>query len=117
MKRYINLLYFWNKDELTQEWKESIIVPIHEKGDKLEGFQSCLLNIKFSQKLLSRMTPYTNEIVGEYQCEFRRNKSAVDHIFSIWQTLEKRSGNIIMRYVKILKRPLILLKENPNLIS
>jgi hypothetical protein len=24
----------WNKEELPQQWKESIIVPIHKKGDK-----------------------------------------------------------------------------------
>ena len=26
----------WNKEELLEEWKESVIVPIHEKGDKTE---------------------------------------------------------------------------------
>jgi hypothetical protein len=26
----------WNKDELPQQWKESIIVPIYKKGDKTD---------------------------------------------------------------------------------
>jgi len=26
----------WNKEEMTEEWKESIIVPIYMKGDKTE---------------------------------------------------------------------------------
>jgi hypothetical protein len=26
----------WNKEELPQQWKESIIVPIHKKGDKID---------------------------------------------------------------------------------
>ena len=28
------IVSIWNKDELPEEWKESIIVPIHKKGDK-----------------------------------------------------------------------------------
>jgi hypothetical protein len=27
----------WNKEELPQEWKESVIVPIYEKGDKIDS--------------------------------------------------------------------------------
>jgi hypothetical protein len=26
----------WNRDELPQKWKESIIVPIYEKGNKTD---------------------------------------------------------------------------------
>ena len=36
------------------------------------------------------MTPYANEMIGGYQCDFRRNRSTVDHIFSIRQILEKK---------------------------
>ena len=36
------------------------------------------------------MTPYANEIIGEYQCGFRRNRSSVDHLFSFRQILEKK---------------------------
>jgi hypothetical protein len=28
------IIFIWNKEELLEEWKESIIVPIHKKGDK-----------------------------------------------------------------------------------
>jgi hypothetical protein len=26
----------WSKEELPQQWKESIIVPVYEKGDKID---------------------------------------------------------------------------------
>ena len=40
--------------------------------------------------LLSGMTPHANEIIGEYQCDFRRNRSTVDHMFGIRQIFEKK---------------------------
>ena len=30
------IVSIWNKEELPKEWKESIIVPIHKKGDKTD---------------------------------------------------------------------------------
>jgi hypothetical protein len=40
--------------------------------------------------LLSRFTPYTEDIIGEHQCGFRRNRSTTDHIFCIHEILEKK---------------------------
>jgi hypothetical protein len=28
--------YIWNKEQLPDQWEESIIVPIHKKGDKTD---------------------------------------------------------------------------------
>ena len=42
-----------------------------------------------SNILLSRLTPYAKEIIGDNQCDFRRNRSTIDHIFCIRQILEK----------------------------
>jgi hypothetical protein len=44
----------------------------------------------FSNILLSRLTPYAEEIIGENQCGFRRNRSNSDNLFCICQTLEKK---------------------------
>jgi hypothetical protein len=30
------ICYIWNKEELPQQWKESIIIPIYKKGDKTD---------------------------------------------------------------------------------
>jgi hypothetical protein len=43
-----------NKEELLEEWNESIIVPIYRKGDKTDGsnyraYHICQLRTKFYQ--------------------------------------------------------------------
>jgi len=43
-----------------------------------------------SNILLSRLTPYAEEIVGDHQCGFQHNRSTTDHIFCIPQILEKK---------------------------
>jgi hypothetical protein len=43
-----------------------------------------------SNILLSRLTPYAEEIIGEHQCGFRHNRMTTDHIFCICQILEKK---------------------------
>jgi hypothetical protein len=36
------------------------------------------------------LNPYAEEILGDHQCGFRRNRSATDYIFCIRQILEKK---------------------------
>ena len=33
---HILTVLIWNKEELPQEWKETIIVPINKKGDRMD---------------------------------------------------------------------------------
>jgi hypothetical protein len=86
----------WNKVELPEQWKESVIVPIYRKGDKTycsnyRGISLLSTTYKIlSNILLSRLTPYAEKIIGEHQCGFRRNRSTTDHIFCIPQLLEKK---------------------------
>ena len=74
------IVSIWNKEELPEEWKESIIVPIHKKGDKIDfnnyrGISLLPTTYKIlSNILLSRFTPYAEEITGDYQCGFRCNR-------------------------------------------
>jgi competence CoiA-like predicted nuclease len=86
----------WNMEELPDQWKESIIVPIHKKGDKTDcnnyrGISLLSTSYKnLSNILLSRLVPYIDEIIGDHQCGFRRNRSPTDQIFCIRQILEKK---------------------------
>jgi sorting nexin-29 len=66
----------WNKKQLPDQWKESIIVPIHKKSDKANcnnyrgrSLLSTSYNI-LSNILLSRLSPYVDEIIGDHQCGF-----------------------------------------------
>jgi hypothetical protein len=92
------IIAIWNKEELPEEWKKSVIVPIRKKGDKTEcnnyrGVSLLPTTYKIlSNILLSRLIPYAEEIMGYHQCGFRRKRSTTDPIFCIRQILEK-NGN------------------------
>jgi len=43
-----------------------------------------------SNMLLSRLTPYAAEIIGDHQCGFQCNRSITSHIFCICQILRKK---------------------------
>jgi hypothetical protein len=88
--------FIWNKDELPQQWNESIILPIYKKGNKTDcnnyrvvSFLSTAYKI-LSNILPARLTPYVNEIIGNNQCGFRRNRSTMDQIFYIRHILERK---------------------------
>jgi hypothetical protein len=80
--------------------KELIGVPIHKTGDKTErrNYQRITL-LPTSYKilpniLLSRIIPYADEIIGDYQCGFRRGRSMTDQIYI--RQIVKRSGSILV---------------------
>jgi hypothetical protein len=66
---------------MPDQWKESIIVPVHKTGDKTDCNNYCgisLLSTSYkilSNILLSRLSPYIDEIIVDHQCGFRRNRS------------------------------------------
>jgi hypothetical protein len=94
INKFINSI--WNKEELPEEWNECIIVPICQKGDKTDCSNyrgTSLLPTMYkilSSILLSRLTPYAEEIIGDYQCGFPLHRSTGDHIFCIRQILENK---------------------------
>jgi len=62
-------------EKLPEEWKELIIVPIN-KGDETDcsnyrGISHLPTTYKIiANILLSRLTPYAEEIIGDHQCGF-----------------------------------------------
>jgi hypothetical protein len=82
----------WMQEELPDEWKRSIICPIHEKGDLLEcaNYRSiytahkALFNIIYAHLL-----PHTEAETGSYQYGFRPGKSTTDALFILRQILKK----------------------------
>jgi hypothetical protein len=85
----------WNKEELLEQWKESIIVHIYKKGDKTDhsNYQGIsLLSPTYkilSNILLSRLTLYAEEI-RDHQLGFQCNRSTLVIILRSSNTLEKR---------------------------
>jgi hypothetical protein len=90
------IMLIWNKEELPYQWKQSIVVPIHRKAYKTDcsnyrGISLLSTSYKiFPNVLLSRLIPYADEIIGDHQCGFRRNRSTTDQIFYIRQILEEK---------------------------
>jgi len=74
--RFINLLFVWNKEELPEEWKESIIALTYKKGNKTDCINYRGISLMpptykiLSNILLSRLTPFAEEIIGDHQCGF-----------------------------------------------
>ena len=70
------IIVIWNKKELPEEWKESVIVPTHKKGDKTEcnnyrGISLLPATYKILPNIpLSRLIPYAEKIIGDHQCGF-----------------------------------------------
>ena len=92
----INKNSIWNKEELPEEWKGSIIVPSYKERDKTDCSNYRCISILpttykiLSDFLLSKLTPHAQEIIGNHQCGLRRNRSTTDHIFLIRPILAKK---------------------------
>jgi hypothetical protein len=71
----------WNIEELLEEWKESIMIPVCKNDDKRDcsnyrgiALLSTMYKI-LSVILLSRLTPYAYDILGDHQCGFCHSRS------------------------------------------
>ena len=96
MKRFINSLYLLGtRKNCHKNWRNPLLFSFIRKTIEwtviiIQEYHSCLSYKILSNILLSRMTPNANDIIGEYQCGFKRNRSTIGHVFSIWQILENK---------------------------
>ena len=85
-----------NGEELPKNWEELVIVPIYKKDERIycskyRGILRLATTYTIlSNTLLSRLTLYVGEIIGDHQYGFRRNRSTTDHTCYIRQILEKK---------------------------
>jgi hypothetical protein len=92
IRKLINSI--WDKEELPEEYNESLYLSIRRAIKQIviiveiSSFADILQIL--SNVLLSRLTPYAEEFIGDHQCGLRRNRSTTDHIFCSCQILEKK---------------------------
>jgi hypothetical protein len=84
----------WNKGDLSDQWKESIIVPISKKEDTTDcsncrGISLLSILYKILSNTLSMLAPYIDEVIRDHQCGFRCNRLTTDYIFCIRLILGK----------------------------
>jgi len=71
-----HIISIWNKKKLPEERNKLIIVPVYKKGNKTDcsnyrGISLLPTMYKIlSIILLSMLTPYAEEIIGDQQCGF-----------------------------------------------
>jgi hypothetical protein len=85
--------YIWNKEELPDQWKESAIVRIYEKGSKTDcsNYRGISL-LSTSYKMLS-FSQGLMKLLGIISVVFD-NRSTTDQVLCICQILEKTQSTM-----------------------
>ena len=101
------IISIWIKDELPDEWKESIIVPIHKKGDKTDcnnyrGISLLSTTYKIlSNILLSRLIPYAEEGIGIINVDSDATGRLL-FTYSAFVKYLRKNGNIMKQCISCL---------------
>ena len=76
----------WEEVRISEKWKETIIVPIHKRGerDRCENYRGIALgNAAYrilSNIILGKNKPNIEKVVEDYQNVFRDGRSVIDNI-------------------------------------
>ena len=85
----------WGEERTPEEWKETIIVPIHKTGDRdrCENYRGITLgNAAYkilSHIILGKIKPYIENVIEDYKNGFRDGRSVTDNIFALRIVNEK----------------------------
>jgi len=98
--RSINLLFvFGMRRKCLRNGRSRSLYLCIKKGDNTgcsnyRGISRSPTVYKIISNILpSKLTSYAEEIIGDHQCGFRRNRSVTDHILCIHQILDKKWEN------------------------
>ena len=103
-----------NKENLPQQWKCWIILPVYEKGEKTDysnrrGLSLLSSSYKtLSNILLSRLYPYAEKLLGAsvwistQQVNYR---SCILYSSNTWEKLGIRGGSMSAIYMDLKKKP------------
>jgi hypothetical protein len=101
------IISIWNKEELPEEWKESVIVPICKKGVKTDcsnyrGISLLSATYKILSNIpLSRLTPYAEEITGVISVDFDVTGQLLI-IYSAFVKYLRKNGNTVRQCISYL---------------
>ena len=93
-------MLFYDSGIFPSIWRESIIVPLHKKGnrDDPNNYRGISLTSTLSKVFLhimnNRLQEWTedHELVTEDQAGFRRGYSTIDNIFTLYGIVERHIG-------------------------
>lgn len=86
----------WAKEQIPNDWKKSIIVPIFKKGDKYDcnnyrGITLISTAMKIYEQIIDRkIKPIVENTLEESQSGFRKGRSIQDHLFTVKLITERR---------------------------
>ena len=86
---YELVIQILEEERIPEEWKETIIVPIHKRGgrDRCENYRGLALgNAAYkilSNIILGKIKPFIEKVMGDYQNAFRDGISVTDNTFAL----------------------------------
>uniref|UniRef100_A0A8D8TNG9 Craniofacial development protein 2 n=1 Tax=Cacopsylla melanoneura TaxID=428564 RepID=A0A8D8TNG9_9HEMI len=94
-KLHMLILEIWEKEEIPDEWKEAVVIPIFKKGNKHDcnnyrGISLLSTPYKVLSKIvMKRVEAFTDSIIEEHQSGFIKGRSTTDQIFIVKETIAK----------------------------